>query len=144
MLIGLVATWLKRLGFVCLAFVILWHLTHLGVPRRGRAKVHVKWPGDVVVKIDQRDYAVRSATDTPVECDLDPGPHVVQVWRGGHLKGQESFVVGSGRTAVIGPLERSSTRVRRASVSKAPNLGFAPGEGLAARIRTTEPADPTE
>ena len=144
MLIGLFATWLKRLGLICFAFVIFWHLTHVGGPRRGRAKVHVTWPGDVVVTVDQRNYAVRSVTDSPVECELDPGPHVVQVWRGGHLRGQESFVVEPGRTAVIGPLDRSGPKVRKASVSKPTKLGFVSGDGLAAHIRTAKPSDVAE
>jgi hypothetical protein len=135
MVISFIATWFKRLGAICLAFVILWHLTAHGAPTRGKVMVHLKSADKALVLIDQRSYPVESGAQAPVVCDLAPGRHVAQVWRHGFLEGEEAFMVEPGRVAIIGPLDRRVIRRRAAAadvVSPARRSGPA---GLAAHLQ---------
>jgi hypothetical protein len=112
MVISFIATWFKRLGANCLAFVILWHLTSHDAPRRGKAMVHLASPDHAVVSIDHDLYRVNSAADTPVVCELAPGRHVAQVWRNGFLVGEQAFTIEPGRVAIIGPLDPATAKAR--------------------------------
>jgi hypothetical protein len=139
MIISMIATLLKRLGAVCLAFVIFWHVTQHAGPRRGKAIVQVPDTDDIVVAVDQRNYHVRTPEETPVVCDLEPGTHIVQVWRRGVLRGEEHFIIEAGKEVVIAPLGRPP--VDRGALSgrlAATAEGNGPA-GLAVRIRQPEP-----
>src|SRR6516164_11683346 len=103
--ISLIATLLKRLGAVCLAFVIFWHITHHVPPRRGKAIVHVS-QADVVLIVDQSNYRVPTSAESPIVCYLEPGKHKAQVWRHGVLLGEEHFTVEPGRERVIPAFDR--------------------------------------
>jgi hypothetical protein len=102
MIISLIATLTKRLGAVCLSFVILWHVTHHAGPRGSRAIVHVTQP-DVTVEVDEQRYHVGSIMESPLVFELEPGRHVAEVWRDGELLGGESFTVEAGEEVVVSP-----------------------------------------
>jgi hypothetical protein len=132
--ISLIATLLKRLGAVCLAFVIFWHVTHHAPPRRGKAIVHVS-QGDVVVIVDQLNYRVPTSSESPIVCYLEPGPHKAQVWRHGRLLGETHFAVGPGEDRVIPAFDRPDADTDAANdrpVAAAEPISPA---GLTARIR---------
>ena len=134
MVISMLATLLKRLGVVCLAFVVVWHVTQLSAPRWGKAIVHVSQTSHTVVSIDHADYLVRSAMESPVVCNLEPGPHLIQVWEAGKLKDEHRINVVAGKEVVISTIERPAGE--RVGTDPRP---VASG-GLAARIRPDRPA----
>jgi hypothetical protein len=132
--ISLVATLLKRLGAVCLAFVIFWHVTHHVPPRRGKAIVHVS-QGDVVVIVDQMFCRVPTFAESPIVCYLEPGKHKAQVWRHGVMLGEEHFTVEPGKDLVIPAFDRpdaDTDATNDRSVAAAEPISSA---GLTARIR---------
>ena len=106
MAISMIATLLKRLGAVCLVFVIFWHITQQAAPRRGKAIVHLADADDVMVAIDQRNYRVESAAETPLVSDLEPGAHTARVWQHGVLLGVKHFTIQPGKQVVIAPFTR--------------------------------------
>jgi hypothetical protein len=134
MVISLIASLLKRLGAVCLAFVIIWHVTQHAAPRLGKAIVHVS-QSDVVVIVDQRDYSVRTFAESPVICELEPGDHTVQVWRRGVLLGEEHFTVESGKETVVAPFDRPHSDTHAATDPTVPTAQPNSGPSLAVRIR---------
>ena len=134
MVISMLATLLKRLGVVCLAFVVVWHITQSSTPRWGKAIVHVSRTKRAVVSIDHADYLVRSAMESPVVCDLDPGSHLVQVWEAGKLLGERRINVVAGEEVVVPPF------VRPASVQVGEGDRPETNGGLAARIQDSPPA----
>jgi hypothetical protein len=152
--ISLIATWMKRLGAVCLGLVILWHVSHPAAPRRGKAIVHVL-ESNVSVIIDRLEFLVPSLSRSPVICELDAGLHLAQVWRDGVLLGEERFLVEPGREVVISPdLRRpeptvvTDSPIGPAAVEPPPARLVAGPEGrearaarLAARLRRAESAD---
>jgi hypothetical protein len=101
--ISLIVTLVKRLGMAFLAFVILWHVAQHAGQRRGRAIVHVSQP-DVMVDVDDRSFHVGSLTESPVVCDLEPGPHRAEVWRNGRMVGEQRFAVEAGQDIVVYPI----------------------------------------
>jgi hypothetical protein len=103
--ISLIAVLVKRLGAACLTFVILWHVTQHAGSRRGKAIVHVYQPG-IMVQVDQQTYHVGAIAESPVVCELEPGPHTVALWRSETLVGVESFAVEPGEEVVLCPHER--------------------------------------
>jgi hypothetical protein len=105
MVISLIATTVKRLGAVCLAFVVLWHVARHAGPQVGQAIVHVPRPG-VIVSIDNRSYRIDSIEDSPVVCELAPGVHTVKVERDVLLLGDEDFTVEAGKQVVLYPIAR--------------------------------------
>jgi len=134
MTISLIATLLKRLGAVCLAFLIFWHASHHASPWRGKAIVHVSEVGHVLVAVDQKLYRVDSLADAPVICDLEPGPHVAQVWLRGVLRGEEHFTIEPGKEVVIAPFDHPAIEGAPNSDRPEPAAQMAPGAGLAVRI----------
>lgn len=135
MVISFIATWFKRLGAVCLVFVMLWHLVPHSAPRRSKAMVHLASADRAVVCIDQKFFRVDSATDMPVVCEVAPGRHVAQVWRHGFLEGEETFTVEPGGVAIVGPLDRATAGSRAANASPAAPAGGAGAADLTAHIR---------
>jgi hypothetical protein len=113
--ISLIATLMKRLGVICFALVMFWHVAHPGGPRRGRAIVHVSRP-DVVVVVDHRDYRVESVAQSPVVCDLEPGEHMAQARRGEVLLDEQIFTIEPGKEAIV---RLSDHRPAHADVAKA-------------------------
>ena len=100
--ISLIATLARRLGAVCLALVIFWLVARHAGPQRGTAIVHVLQP-NVVVAVDDRSYPVESIAQSPVVCDLEPGPHLVKVRQAGLLLGEEEFTIEAGQEVVLCP-----------------------------------------
>jgi hypothetical protein len=100
MILSLIATLVKRLGAVCIVFVILWHVTDHTGPRRGKAVVHVSRP-DVHVVIDYRDFPVASIAQSPVVCELEPGNHVASVRHGKVMLDEQSFSIDPGQEIVL-------------------------------------------
>ncbi len=105
MVISLIATTVKRLGAVCLALVIFWHVAQHAGPQAGEAIVHVARPG-VIVSVDTRSYRIDSIEDSPVVCELTPGTHTVKVLRDDLLLGEEDFTVEAGKQVVLYPIAR--------------------------------------
>jgi len=132
--ISLIATLLKRLGVVCLAFVIFWHVTQHGPPRRGKAIVHVS-QGDVVVIVDQMNYRVPRSPESPIVCYLEPGTHRAQVWRHGHLLGEKHFAIAPGEERVIPALDRADADTDAANDRPVAAAEPIRPAGLAARVR---------
>lgn len=135
MVISLIATTVKRLGAVCLAFVLLWHLVRHSGAEVGKAVVYAPRAG-VLVSIDHRTYRIDSLKDSPVVCELNPGVHVVQVRRNELLLGEENFTVAPGKSVAVFPLRRRATASNRPE--SPPSSPSARAEGLAVRIRTPE------
>ena len=102
--ISLIATLARRLGAVCLALVIFWLVARHAGPQRGTAIVHVLQP-NVVVAVDDRSYLVESIAQSPVVCDLEPGPHRGEgaVRRGVAGRGRVHRRGGQGRRPVSVP-----------------------------------------
>ncbi len=100
MILTLIATLVKRLGAVCIAFVILWHVAHHAGPSRGKAFVHVSRP-DVHVVIDYRDFPVESLDESPVVCDLEPGTHVARIKQGKIMLDEQTFTIEPGKETVL-------------------------------------------
>jgi hypothetical protein len=98
--ISLIATLIKRMGAVCLAFVILWHVAQHAGPRRGKAIVHVTRP-DVAVVVDHLAYRLDSIAQSPLVCELDPGEHVARIWHGESILDEQTFTVESGNDAIV-------------------------------------------
>ena len=135
--ISMVATLFQRLGAVCLVFVIFWHITQQPAPRRGKAIVHLADANDVIVAIDQRNYRVESAAESPVVSDLEPGSHTARVWQHGVLLGVKHFTVQPGRQVVIAPFTRGpvdfASGSRRAAAEKTGPAELAVRIGRSAR-----------
>jgi hypothetical protein len=105
MAISMIASLLKRVVAICLAFVIFWHITHHDRPaaaRTGRAIVNVP-ASNVRVILDLREFAVGSPAESPLVCELEPGVHRARVLRGAVLLAEESFEVQPGREVEITP-----------------------------------------
>jgi hypothetical protein len=136
MVISLIATSVKRLGAVCLALVILWHLAHHAGPQVGKAIVHAPRPG-VLVSIDNRSYRIDSLAESPVVCELSPGAHTVKVHRDELLLGEEDFTVEPGKQVILHPIAHwAATRVAVSSERESvPASTSARPAGLAIRIR---------
>jgi hypothetical protein len=119
MVISLIATLVKRLGAICLAFVIFWHVAQHAGPRRGKAIVHVS-RSDVVVAVDHRDYRVESTAQSPLVCDLEPGEHVAQIRHGEALLDEQTFTIKPGEEAIIYLADHFPTYLDSAKVRPAP------------------------
>ena len=112
--ISLIATLAKRVGAVCLAMVIFWHVVRHAGPRQGTAIVHVP-QSNVVVAVDDQSYHVESIAQSPLVCDLEPGSHVVKLRHGGLLLGEEDFTVEAGKEVVVCPFHRLEAAAAAAS-----------------------------
>jgi hypothetical protein len=142
MVISLIATTLKRLGAICLAFVLLWHLARHSDVEMGKAIVHAPRAG-LLVSIDNRTYRINSLADSPVVCELSPGVHMVQVRRDELLLGEEDFTVAPGRDVAVFPLRHppaAPAAVSSQRESPPPSQSARP-ESLAVRIRTAAEMD---
>ena len=135
MVISFIATWFKRLGAVCLVFVVFWHLTSRDAPRRGKAMVHLALADHAMVWIDRQLYRIDSSKDTPVVCDLAPGRHVAQAWRNGFMEGEEAFTVEPGRVAIVGPIDHATVKAQIAKARAAEQAGGSGTAGVTAPIR---------
>jgi hypothetical protein len=153
--ISLIATWLKRLGAICLALVILWHVSHRAAPpRRGKAIVHVL-ESNVSVIVDRLEFLVPSLSRSPIVCELDAGLHLAQVWRNGVLLAEERFVVEPGGEVVISPALQRPEPTAAAGGPSGPSSSSPPparlvagrerlearGAGFAARLPRVESAE---
>jgi hypothetical protein len=117
--ISLIATLMKRLGAVCLAFVILWHVSQHAGPRRGKAIVHVTRP-DVEVVVDHLEYRLESIAQSPLVCELEPGEHEAQIRHGEHLLDQQTFTIEPGKEAVVCLSDHKPARTDTAKARPAP------------------------
>jgi hypothetical protein len=136
MVISVIATTVKRLGVICMALVLLWHLARLSGAEMGKAIVYAPRAG-VLVSIDNRTYRIDSLADSPVVCELSPGVHIVQVRRDELLLGEEDFTVEPGKEVSVFPLHHPVAAPAAASSQgeSPPSSPSARPEGLAVRIR---------
>ena len=136
--ISLVATLVKRLGAVCLAFVILWHVAQHAGPRRGKAIVHVTRP-DVAVVVDQREYRLESIAQSPVVCELEPGEHVARIWHGEAILDEQTFTIEPGKAEIVCLSDHKPARTNIAKARPAPAAEPIRSADLAIDTRRTRP-----
>ena len=68
----------KAIGAFGLGGLILWQVViHIG-PQHGIAYVHVPKP-NVDVMVDDEQYHIETIWETPIVCELSPGPHVLRM-----------------------------------------------------------------
>jgi hypothetical protein len=139
MVISLIATTVKRLGAVCLAFVVLWHVARHAGPQACEAIVHVARPG-VIVSVDTRSYRVDSIEDSPVVCELTPGTHTVKVQRDELLLGEEDFTVEAGKQVVLYPIARRMAAPAVASSGPESVSASESARPVGLAVRITKPA----
>jgi hypothetical protein len=90
----------KGLGAFGLGGAILWHVAvHCG-PQNGIAYVHVSTP-NVEVMVDDVEYHVETLWETPLVCELSPGPHRLRMIRKGKTVFEEGFSLGVGKELVL-------------------------------------------
>lgn len=106
MVISLIATIAKRLGALCVAFVIFWHLFQFIGPREATVVVRVPEPG-VVVTIDHRSYPATTASESTVVSQLQPGRHLLEMTNGELVLVDEPFDVQPGQDMVLDPMHLS-------------------------------------
>ncbi len=90
----------KVIGALGLGGLILWQVViHIG-PQYGIAYVHVPKP-NVDVMVDDERYHIETIWDTPIVCELSPGPHVLSMSRSGRVVYEENFSLGVGQEVVL-------------------------------------------
>ena len=90
----------KGIGAFSLGGVILWQVAvHIG-PQNGVAYVHVSTP-NVDVMIDDAAYHIETLWETPIVCELSPGPHMLRMSRSGRTIHEEKFSLGIGQEIVL-------------------------------------------
>jgi hypothetical protein len=136
--ISLIATLMKRLGAVCLAFVILWHVAQHAGPRRGKAIVHVTRP-DVVVVVDHFEHPIESIAQSPVVCDLEPGDHVAQIKHHDMLLDEQTFTIEPGQEAIVCLSDHKPAHSDIAEARPAPAAKPIRSAGLAIDTRRPRP-----
>lgn len=90
----------KPLGALLLGGVILWRVTLVAGPPKGRAIVHVSTTA-VEIVVDDDVHRVRGFEETPIVCELRPGRHVVQMIKDGRVLYREAFGVAAGEEVVL-------------------------------------------
>jgi hypothetical protein len=90
----------KGIGAFGLGGLILWQVViHIG-PQCGIAYVHVLTP-NVDVMVDDEQYHIETIWETPIVCELSPGPHVLRMSRSGRVVYEENFSLGVGQEVVL-------------------------------------------
>jgi hypothetical protein len=96
----------KGIGAFGLGSVILWQVViHIG-PQYGMAYVHVS-TSNVDVMVDDVPYHIDTLWETPIVCELSPGPHVLRMCQSGRLLYEENFSLGVGQEIVLIAWDRS-------------------------------------
>ncbi len=131
MVLSLIATMAKRVGIVCVVFLIAWHLIH-NQSSKGKAIVHVPKAG-VVVSIDNLMFPVPSMAEAPVVCELSPGRHRVKIYHGLLTLGDQRFFVEPGKDAVLWPYPHNPGAVV-SPARRGRRGGPAPASSLAIRV----------
>jgi hypothetical protein len=91
---------MKRIGGLLLGGLILWQVAEHAGPASGRAIIHVSTPeADLIV--DDTRYAVESLWQTPIVCELHPGPHIARMVRDGRVVYQEEFAIAAGEDLIL-------------------------------------------
>jgi hypothetical protein len=112
MFLSLIATVTKRLGVLCLVSVIAWHLFQHSATQLGKAVVYLPRP-DVAVSVDNHYYPAESNDGGQVVCILQPGAHVLRVWRGQLLLREQSITIEAGKDLDVRPFDHSKTPSNR-------------------------------
>jgi hypothetical protein len=96
---------LKMLSALALGGAVLWEVAlHCGPPN-GTIYVHVeRGCGDL--NVDDATYQIKSLSETPVVCNLEPGRHVVTLSRDGRIVYEEKFSLDAGEELVLTAWER--------------------------------------
>jgi hypothetical protein len=90
----------KGIGAFGLGGLILWQVViHIG-PQYGVAYIHVPTP-NVDVTVDDEKYHIETIWETPIVCELSPGPHVLRMSRSGRVVYEENFSLGVGQEVVL-------------------------------------------
>jgi hypothetical protein len=112
----------KGLGAFGLGGAILWYVAvHCG-PKNGIAYVHVSTP-NVEVMVDDVEYHVETLWETPLVCELSPGPHRLRMIRNGKTVFEDGFSLGVGKELVLVAWDQTSETqagppLRNSSLSK--------------------------
>jgi hypothetical protein len=97
---GMAFAMAKGIGAFALGGVILWQVvTHIG-PQHGIAYVHVS-ATNVDVMVDDAKYHIESIWDSPLVCELSPGPHLLRMHRCGQVIYKENFSLDVAQEVVL-------------------------------------------
>jgi hypothetical protein len=95
----------KPVGALLLGGLILWQVAARVGHQNGRVIVHATTtPVDIVV--DDQVYRVEDLSDSPVVCELRPGPHTAQMVRDGQVLYREEFSVKAGEDVMLAAYDR--------------------------------------
>jgi hypothetical protein len=90
----------KGMGAFGFGGAILWYVAlHCG-PQNGTAYIHVSTP-NVEVMVDDVEYHVETLWETPLVCELSPGPHQLRMIRSGKAVFEQAFSLGVGKELVL-------------------------------------------
>ena len=134
--ISLIAGLAQRLIAVCVAALVLWHVTHFGNPLHGKAMVYVP-RNDVVLTIDNREYP-HDSVEQPLVCDLEAGEHVLRVITGQVMLAELEFTVEPEKEVLVVPRIRARPSTSSTSPKRDPQM--ARHARLAIRHRKSQPA----
>jgi hypothetical protein len=90
----------KRVGTFLLGGVVLWQVAEHAGPSHGQAIVHVM-SNHVDLIVDNDSYRIEDLGQSPIVCELRPGPHTVRLRRDGEVRYQEVFEVAAGEDTVL-------------------------------------------
>ncbi|HZW30868.1 MAG TPA: hypothetical protein VFF52_09195 [Isosphaeraceae bacterium] len=95
---------LRETGSLALGGTILGLVAHHCGPQEGVADIHVSTPGTDVT-VDDAEYHVATLWETPIVCDLSPGPHLLRMCRGGRVVFEQEFWLAPGQEVVLSDWE---------------------------------------
>ena len=90
----------KGIGAFGLGGAILWNVAVLCGPLNGTAYIHVSTP-NVEVMVDDVHHHVETLWETPLVCELSPGPHQLRMIRSGKTVFEQEFSLGVGKELVL-------------------------------------------
>jgi hypothetical protein len=90
----------KPIAALLVGGIILWRVALAVGPSTGRAIIHV-WAAPAEVVVDDAVYHVEDLYQTPVVCELRPGPHTARVLRDGRVLYREEFGILAGEDNVL-------------------------------------------
>jgi hypothetical protein len=98
---------MKGLGTIGLGGVILWQVGIHSRSQNGVAYVHVMMT-NVEITVDDVEYHIESLMESPLVCELRPGPHMLRMRRGEQVNFEQAFTLGAREEVVLTAWERPS------------------------------------
>jgi hypothetical protein len=90
----------KRVASFVLGGLVLWQVAEHAGPSKGTAVIHVAIP-NADLKVDDDSYRVADPRQSPLVCELKPGPHSIRLLRDGQVLYREEFDVAAGKDIVL-------------------------------------------